>query len=397
MAAATHGPDAPSQATQELPAWHFYAGLGFLFLGVVPAWALTTYPGWWQTGEGYFPYFNALAWQKAPSLFWKPPYLLADMATPWPLPEVLVALGSAAGLDGLAALRWSLAIGLMVAALGVYLSFSRVFTPWAALAASFSWVYAPYTLSLVYRLGHAREVWLWALATWLLWPLAQIVGADRLGRLGWLLAPPALAAWAPAAFPDWTFGPTASARALSPWWGLITLLSPGFVAWALNRWRLYQPVAVFVLAAISAQSVLPAARPAYIPYTPPPEPAAIFQGHGIVLLDVSLQGQLRPGETLYLSAHWQVLRPQQVNWTVFTQVLDDQNHIWGQFDGPVGTLSHPMSTWVVGEVREETYRLTISPDAPSDLRLIMGLYNLETMQRLPLIDGRDHVVVATTR
>ena len=376
--------------------WTFWLGLGWVLLGLVPAWALATYPGWWVTTEGYFPYFNVLAWVETPRWWWRPPYLLADTGGPWPVPEGIIGLGVWGGLDPLTALRWSVVVALVGGAVGLYVLWFPVVGSWPAVAAALLWAYAPYTLGLAYRLGHVRELWAWSVVPWLLLflrPRWTRWAWQRVVRWSWPLT---LAAWLPAAAPEWAFGAAPGIQSLSPWWGGLTLAGIPFVAWAVSRLGLGVSLYVFGLTAFGALLVVPAVRPTYLAYLPPSEPKAVFHSREIVLLDVEVEGVLRPGERVRVSAYWQVLRSQRTDWTVFTQVLGPENRIWGQFDGPVGGVEHPMSRWWEGEMRGEVYQLTIAADAPPSLRLIMGLYNRETMQRLPLLDGRDHVVVAVT-
>ena len=312
--------------------------------------------------------------------------MAGDLPLPWPLPDAFVALGMQLGLGALSALRWSVVLALLAGTIGVYTWLRHHLQTWSAVAGALLWLYAPYTLALVYRLGYVRELWGWAVAAWGLALLGR--RGPRLDRWGGYTLPLAALAWGlPWLAREWTVA--------HPWLGAITLLGAPFAAWFTERLSPISPLHALMLTAVGAQLVVPAVQPTYIAYEPPPKPTAVFQDATVLLLEAQPQGPLRAGAMVQVAAYWQVLRPQRVNWTVFVQVLDDNNRIWGQFDGPVGGIQHPMSTWRPGETLGEMYTLTIAPGAPARLRLIMGLYNLQTMQRLPLDDGRDHVVVAT--
>ncbi len=101
-------------------------------------------------------------------------------------------------------------------------------------------------------------------------------------------------------------------------------------------------------------------------------------------------------------------KPQMVNWSVmalglglviyalagyqvFVQVLDQQNRVAAQHDGPPQNGLFPTQVWRPGMVITDTHILTIPPQSDSLLRIMVGLYKLETMERLPVqdADGND--------
>ncbi len=64
---------------------------------------------------------------------------------------------------------------------------------------------------------------------------------------------------------------------------------------------------------------------------------------------------------------------------------------------------HRTSAWQVGEILNDTHRLTLPADLkPGTYRIIVGLYDPQTGQRLPLLDAAgkevgNEVVVATVQ
>jgi len=91
-----------------------------------------------------------------------------------------------------------------------------------------------------------------------------------------------------------------------------------------------------------------------------------------------------PGSSLCLTLYWQAEAEMDASYTVFTHLLDDQDHLWAQQDNPPvnGTFWTP--EWRVGEVVVDQYELAIDPGAPPGVyRLQTGMYDLATMQRLP--------------
>jgi hypothetical protein len=102
---------------------------------------------------------------------------------------------------------------------------------------------------------------------------------------------------------------------------------------------------------------------------------------------------VRPGDTLHLTLYWQALAEMDECYTVFTHLLDKDNLIRGQKDSlPVGgTL--PTSCWVKNEIIVDEYEIQIQPDAPPGQYVIqVGMYQLETGQRLPVIGQEGQIV-----
>jgi hypothetical protein len=72
---------------------------------------------------------------------------------------------------------------------------------------------------------------------------------------------------------------------------------------------------------------------------------------------------------------------------VFTHLIDDDDMIWGQEDDWPVDGSYPTSQWARGDIIEDPYEIVISPETPSgDYRLEVGMYLLETGERLPVTD-----------
>jgi hypothetical protein len=109
-------------------------------------------------------------------------------------------------------------------------------------------------------------------------------------------------------------------------------------------------------------------------------------GECITLLGYRWQDHIvRAGESLHVTLYWRADCPVGEDYTVFAQVLGAQNRIFGQGDGwPVGGL-YPTSLWQQGEVVEDQREVTITADAPpGQYRLAVGLYQLQTLQRLEI-------------
>ena len=111
----------------------------------------------------------------------------------------------------------------------------------------------------------------------------------------------------------------------------------------------------------------------------------------------------RPGGTLDVALHWRVTGRLDDDYTVFLQLLDADGEIVGQGDGPPMGGDYPTSLWAPGEALVDHHRLQVRDDAaPGTCRIIVGLYNLATGQRLPIVGGGgqpsgDHVELAAVR
>jgi hypothetical protein len=116
------------------------------------------------------------------------------------------------------------------------------------------------------------------------------------------------------------------------------------------------------------------------PLTPLPLPVDL--GGWFAFLGYELQsGELRAGEEIVLITAWQVKGKPEPPLSIFVHLLDPQGRIAGQFDG----LGANLDGLYPGDVLLHVHRFSIAPDAPPGRYwLQLGLYNPETMTRLPL-------------
>jgi 4-amino-4-deoxy-L-arabinose transferase-like glycosyltransferase len=94
--------------------------------------------------------------------------------------------------------------------------------------------------------------------------------------------------------------------------------------------------------------------------------------------------------TLPATLYWQGLGKTEQNYTVFVHVFDEEGNLVGQDDQePRGGL-YPTSIWGEGRIVEDRHDITIShAGSPGHhrLRIVVGMYLLETMERLPVFDA----------
>ena len=112
-------------------------------------------------------------------------------------------------------------------------------------------------------------------------------------------------------------------------------------------------------------------------------------GGKIRLLGYNLESGFRPGDNIHLTLFWQCLKEMDQDYTVFTHLVDEKQHIWGQKDNPPVDGFYPTTKWEVGEIVRDQYDLTIPQDiAPGEYRLKVGMYLVKTGERLSALkDG----------
>jgi hypothetical protein len=97
-------------------------------------------------------------------------------------------------------------------------------------------------------------------------------------------------------------------------------------------------------------------------------------------------GHLTAGETLFLILYWRALDGMETSYKVFTHLLGEGNHIWGQKDNVPGRGALPTTGWVKGEVIVDEYEVVMNEGAPGGkYRLKIGMYDPLTGERLPIV------------
>jgi len=142
-------------------------------------------------------------------------------------------------------------------------------------------------------------------------------------------------------------------------------------------------------------------------FSPPPiaHPLRATLGRQVSLLgyDLSPGQTVSPGETLTVTLYWQALEAIEQSYTVFNHLVGPDGRLGGQEDGLPAGGARPTTTWAPGEVIVDRYTLRLQPDAAAgDYQLVVGMYRLETMARLPVQDAAgqpsgDYVLLTTLR
>jgi hypothetical protein len=121
--------------------------------------------------------------------------------------------------------------------------------------------------------------------------------------------------------------------------------------------------------------------------------------NSVLFLGYDLEKEsMPPGGKLALTLYWQAKADGTSNLAVFTHLLDGQNRIWAQHDGPPAGGAQPTSSWVSGQTVADKHEMTIQADAPTgEYTLEIGIYDPSTGQRLKLPNGEDRVLLDKIR
>lgn len=108
-------------------------------------------------------------------------------------------------------------------------------------------------------------------------------------------------------------------------------------------------------------------------------------GEAITLLGYEAnQRPLTGAARLKLTLYWQADQPIPTDYTVFVQMLGPTGTVIGQHDAQPINNSWPTTNWQAGEVVADPHQIEFPTTQPGDYRLIVGLYEASTGQRLPV-------------
>jgi hypothetical protein len=131
-----------------------------------------------------------------------------------------------------------------------------------------------------------------------------------------------------------------------------------------------------------------------VPYTfgamPDLEPVAgVFGSNEIVLTGYAIAPAARPdGGWINVALRWEAIRTPAADYTVFVHLLDASGALVAQHDGPPAAGYAPIGGWSAGDTVLDRRSVALpAPLLPGEYRLVVGLYDPTTGQRLSLADG----------
>ncbi len=127
------------------------------------------------------------------------------------------------------------------------------------------------------------------------------------------------------------------------------------------------------------------------------QPGADF-GDQLQLVEAARSAQtVQAGELLALRLAWQTTAPPAANYTLFLQLLDADGRVAAQRDVPLLSGGALASAWQTGQQAETRVGIALpAGSAPGEYRLIAGLYDPQTGQRVPM-GGGDFLELAAVQ
>lgn len=133
-------------------------------------------------------------------------------------------------------------------------------------------------------------------------------------------------------------------------------------------------------------------------------------GENILLIGYDLEREeIAAGQMLQVTLHWRPTTRVDKSFKVFVHLIGamnprTQSPVWVQRDAePVGG-SRPTTQWQIGELIDDRYSLQIPGDMPpGDYVVEVGMYDPETLARLPVLDDQgqrvaeDRIVLGRVR
>lgn len=106
---------------------------------------------------------------------------------------------------------------------------------------------------------------------------------------------------------------------------------------------------------------------------------------------------LKPGQALDLTLYWRSLSPMEANYSIFVHVFGRAEELLGAHDRYPGRGTFPTSQWRPGTIVKERFRIPLEGNSrpPIVARIEVGLYQFETMERLPAVDAQG-IAIGTT-
>jgi len=139
------------------------------------------------------------------------------------------------------------------------------------------------------------------------------------------------------------------------------------------------------------------APPEYVPA--PSHPLEVELAEGITLRGYDLTpATASPGQVITLTLHWEAQGTPSADYQVFVHLVGEGPEPLAQGDAPPLAGDYPTGMWTPGERVIDPHRIPLPADLPPGrYRLLVGMYDLETLARLPRLDRRGDVIELPAR
>jgi hypothetical protein len=129
-----------------------------------------------------------------------------------------------------------------------------------------------------------------------------------------------------------------------------------------------------------------------------PSEVVTFDGGRITLAYAPVAAQAAPGEPIGVALTWEASEPIPERYTVFLHLLaaGSPEPLAQQDSQPVNNL-RPTYAWVSGEAIQDYRALWLPTPLPQGetLQLVVGLYDGDTLERVPVDGGGSDVLIGT--
>ena len=135
-------------------------------------------------------------------------------------------------------------------------------------------------------------------------------------------------------------------------------------------------------------------------WPPPPGPALAKVGDGIELVQARLsQDEVAAGDSLAVRLAWRVTHDVESDFTTFVHLGEAGQPPLATGDSPPLQGDYPTSRWEAGEVIVSDDYTLIVPDGvdPGRYAVFVGMYDPQTLQRLPVTDSGQQEALAAYR
>ncbi|MEM4723562.1 MAG: glycosyltransferase family 39 protein [Candidatus Hadarchaeum sp.] len=124
-----------------------------------------------------------------------------------------------------------------------------------------------------------------------------------------------------------------------------------------------------------------------------------FLGYALTNASGKTVDVLHPGDTVIVDLYWRSHSKVPRSYTVFVHLVGQaynpatQGPVWGGHDSQPLDGGYPTSQWFINEIIMDRHTLTLDAQAPAgDYELEVGMYLLETMKRLAVLDSQGRAV-----
>lgn len=150
---------------------------------------------------------------------------------------------------------------------------------------------------------------------------------------------------------------------------------------------------------VAATKPLPKAKEVPIALSARVEGSIEFLGYALTNTSGQPVDVLHPGDTVIVDLYWRAQSKISRDYTVFVHLVGQtynpatQGPVWGGHDSQPLEGGYPTTQWFVNEIVVDRHILTLDAQAPAgDYELEAGMYFLETMTRLGVLDSQGKAV-----